>query len=158
MVPELMEMEKVKVRLGFDKVPREYTGEGANISPPIRIEGGKGASMAIIVDDPDAPRGTWVHWVIWNMPVVDTIPQGIPKDPRIEKPFHAEQGMNSGDESGYDGPYPPSGHGPHHYHFKVYVLSQMLDLPPRTDKKMLEKAMEGKILQYGEAVATYERK
>ena len=99
-----------------------------------------------------------MHWVIWNMPVTGMIPKGMPKTAKVDEPIHAEQGLNTGDEVGYDGPYPPSGHGPHRYYFKVYVLSQKLDLPAETDKKMLEKAMAGKIVQYGEAMATYERK
>lgn len=151
-------MEKIKVSLGYDKIPREYTGEGANVSPPIKIEGAKGGAMAMIVEDPDARPDTWVHWVIWNMPVTDTIPQGMPKTAKVGSPLHAEQGLNTGEEIGYDGPYPPQGRGPHRYYFKVYVLSQKLDLPAGADKKMLVKAMEGKIVQYGEAMATYERK
>jgi len=151
-------MEKIKVSLGYDKIPREYTGEGANVSPPIKIEGAKGSTMAMIVEDPDARPDTWIHWVIWNMPVADNIPKGMPKTAKVVSPLHAEQGLNTGKEIGYDGPYPPQGRGPHHYYFKVFVLSQQLDLPPNSGKKALEKAMEGKILQYGEAMATYERK
>ena len=151
-------MEKIKVRLDFEKFPKKYTGEGENISPPIEIEGAKGASMALIVDDPDAPGGTWVHWVLWNAPLMTNIPEGILKDGKLAKPFKAFQGKNSGNGIGYDGPYPPKGHGPHRYFFKVYVLDRDLELASGATKKDLEKAMTGRISQMGEAMATYERK
>lgn len=150
-------METIKVDLGYDKIPRRYTAEGQNSSPPINVEGAKGKSMAVIVEDPDAPKGTWVHWVIWNIPVMTTIPESVPKYDNLKHPFTGAQGMNSGDEIGYDGPFPPKGYGPHRYYFKVYVLDSMLELEPGTTKEELLKAMEGKIVQQGEAMATYER-
>jgi Raf kinase inhibitor-like YbhB/YbcL family protein len=151
-------MDKIRVELGFETVPKEYTGEGENVSPPFKIEGGKGTSMAIIVEDPDAPRGLWVHWVIWNLPVVSVIPRAIPKRSIVTVPIQCNQGMNTGKDIGFDGPFPPAGMGPHRYFFKVYVLNQKMELPASTTKKDLEKAMEGKILQYGEAMARYERR
>jgi Raf kinase inhibitor-like YbhB/YbcL family protein len=153
-----MTTDKIDVRLNFEKFPIKFTGEGENTSPPIDIEGAKGASMALIVDDPDAPAGTWVHWVLWNMPVMSHIPGGIPKERKLVLPIKAIQGMNTGREIGYDGPYPPKGHGPHRYFFKVYVLDGDLDLPAGATKKDLEKAMAGKMMQMGEAMATFERK
>ncbi|QLH74366.1 MAG: YbhB/YbcL family Raf kinase inhibitor-like protein [Methanomassiliicoccales archaeon] len=151
-------MEKVKVALGFDRFPRKYTGEGENISPPISIDGAKGRSMAIVVDDPDCPTGTWVHWVIWNMPVVPLVPEAIEKRPHIERPFMAVQGTNSGDEIGYDGPLPPRGHGPHRYYFKVYVLDSEIDLEAGATKEDLMRAIRGRTIQQGETMATYERR
>lgn len=150
-------MDKIKVTLGFDRFPARHTCEGENVSPEIRIEGGKGACMALIMDDPDAPGGTWVHWVAWNLPMVNIVPEGIAKEMMLERPFPASQGMNSGDEIGYDGPRPPRGHGPHRYHFKLYVLDRRLDLNPGATKKELENAMKGKVMKYGEAIATFER-
>ncbi|MFA5313067.1 MAG: YbhB/YbcL family Raf kinase inhibitor-like protein [Methanomassiliicoccales archaeon] len=150
-------MEEIKVTLGFEKIPKKHTGDGQNISPPIEVEGAKGKSMAIIVDDPDAAGGTYVHWVIWNMPVMDKVPEQAPKYDNLKHPFTGAQGKNSGDDIGYDGPYPPRGMGPHHYHFKVFILNSMLDLEPGTTKDDLLKAMEGKIVQQGTAIATYER-
>jgi Raf kinase inhibitor-like YbhB/YbcL family protein len=150
-------MEKLKVTLGFERFPVRYTGEGENQSPPFEVVGANGISMAMIVDDPDAPSGTWVHWVIWNMPIVAHMPEGIPKDGTLERPFSAKQGTNTGKKIGYDGPYPPKGHGAHHYFFKVYVLDRQLDLHPGAMKNDLVRAMEGHILQYGEAIGTYSR-
>jgi Raf kinase inhibitor-like YbhB/YbcL family protein len=150
-------MEKLKVNLGFERFPVRFTGEGENLSPPFEVVGVNGCCMAIIVDDPDAPAGTWVHWVIWNMPIVAHVPEGVPKDKALELPFSAKQGTNSGNKTGYDGPYPPKGHGTHHYFFKVYVLDRHLDLHPGAMKSDLVKAMEGHILQYGEAIGTYSR-
>jgi len=151
-------MDKINVKLGFDKVPRKFTGEGENVSPPIIIDGAKGKSMAIIVDDPDCPTGTWVHWVVWNLPVTSSVPEAFPKEPKVTSPLPAVQGENTGDEIGYDGPYPPKGRGPHRYYFKVYVLDSMLELEPGRKRLDLVKAMEGKVVQYGEAMATFERK
>jgi Raf kinase inhibitor-like YbhB/YbcL family protein len=150
-------MDDIEVRLGFVRFPVRYTGEGDDLSPPLEVVGAKGNSMAIIVDDPDAPMGTWVHWVIWNMPVMSHVPEGVPKDKALDRPFPARQGINSGKGMGYDGPYPPKGHGTHHYHFKVFVLDRTLDLTPGASKKDLERAMEGHVLQHGEAVGTYSR-
>ena len=150
-------MEKIQVRLDFERFPVRCTGEGENVSPPIKVVGAKGVCMAMIVDDPDAPMGTWVHWVIWNMPVMEHVPECVPKDKALDRPFSARQGTNTGKAIGYDGPYPPKGHGTHHYFFKVYILDRPLDLMPGATKKDLERAMEGHILQYGEAVGTYDR-
>lgn len=150
-------MEKIKVHLGFDRFPRKYTGDGENLSPPIKIENAKGESMALIMDDPDAPRGTWVHWVAWNLPVVSSVPEGIPTKQMATTPISIWQGRHSGDDIGYDGPCPPRGHGPHRYFVKVYILDSRLDLPPGSSKQDLEKAMQGRVLQQGEAMATYER-
>jgi Raf kinase inhibitor-like YbhB/YbcL family protein len=151
-------LDKIKVTLEFEKFPARHTCEGENLSPGIRIEGGRGELMALIMDDPDAPGGTWVHWVAWNLPLLNDIPEGIDKEKELERPFPAFQGTNSGDEIGYDGPCPPRGHGPHRYFFKVHVLGHRLDLRPGATKMELENAMEGKVVQYGEAMATFERR
>ncbi|MDD1746484.1 MAG: YbhB/YbcL family Raf kinase inhibitor-like protein [Methanomassiliicoccales archaeon] len=150
-------MKEIKVGLGFERFPVKNTGEGKNLSPPMTWEGAEGKSMAMIVDDPDAPSGTWVHWVIWNMPLLVNVPEGVPKGGEIIIPFRAMQGINSGRGLGYDGPFPPKGHGTHHYHFKVYILDGPLALQPGATKTALEEAMEGHILMRGEAVATYSR-
>ncbi|OPY32462.1 MAG: putative kinase inhibitor [Methanomassiliicoccales archaeon PtaU1.Bin124] len=150
-------MEQLTVELGFKVVPREYTGDGENISPPITIKGAKGKYLAIIMEDPDAPIGLWVHWVIWNIPTSGSIPRAIPQGGTVTGPISANQGTNTGKEVGYDGPYPPAGRGPHRYFFKVYSLNEKLNLPSKASKKELEEAMAGKIVQYGEAMATYER-
>lgn len=141
-------------------IPEEYTCEGKNISPLLKISGipKNAKSLAIVVDDPDAPIGTFVHWVAWNIPCVEKIPEAIPKKGILEKPIKMVQGRNDFGRIGYDGPCPPLGHGVHHYHFKVYALDTVLDLPPGSTKKDLEKAMKGHVIRWGEIVGKYERR
>ena len=141
-------------------IPSKYTCEGQDISPPLKLEGisGNARSIAIIVDDPDAPIGTFVHWVAWNIPPVGEIPEGIPKSGNISSPLKMVQGRNDFGRIGYNGPCPPRGHGVHHYHFKVYVLDTELNLRPGASKRDLERAMEGHIIQKGELIGLYERK
>jgi hypothetical protein len=112
--------------------------------------------LALILDDPDAPSGTFTHWVIWNIVPVGTIPENIPKEKLMTHPISAVQGKNSFSRIGYGGPCPP-GHNPHRYFFKVYVLDHMLNLVPGSNKADLEAAMAGHVLQKGEAMATYGR-
>ena len=124
-------------------IPAEHSYHGANLSPPLAIAGvPEGtASLALICDDPDAPRGTWVHWVAWNLD---------PKATQIAKgklPTGAVLGNNSWGKPEWGGPAPPS--GTHHYVFKLYALKEKLTLKPGSDAKSLEAAMQGKIL--GEA-------
>lgn len=149
-------MEKLDVELEFSQFPRKYTCDGEDISPRIEIKGLNAKSVAIICDDPDAPMGTFNHWVIWNIEPTNLIPEGIPKEKEISKPIKAIQGKSSFGRIGYGGPCPPRGK-PHRYFFKVYGLDTILALPAGSSKKELEKAMDGHIIQYGEAMATYGR-
>uniref|UniRef100_A0A7C4RW89 YbhB/YbcL family Raf kinase inhibitor-like protein n=1 Tax=Fervidobacterium thailandense TaxID=1008305 RepID=A0A7C4RW89_9BACT len=142
-------------------IPIEYTCDGRNVSPELKISGipSNAKSVAIICDDPDAPVGTFVHWVLWNVPVSSsevTIPGGLTKVATL--PNGARQGLNDFGRIGYDGPCPPKGHGTHHYHFKVYALDTMLNLEGNVKKKDLERAMEGHILAKGEIIGLYARK
>ncbi len=148
---------ELSVKLPFDSFPKKYTCDGMDISPPVEISGVKGAkSLAIIMDDPDAPLGVFTHWVIWNIPAnTTTIPEGIPAASEISKPIKAVQGKNDFGKIGYAGPCPPS--GVHRYRVKVYALDTYLNLNPGSTKKDLEEAMKGHILQFGEATATYSR-
>ncbi len=141
-------------------IPSKYTCEGADISPPLKLSGlsDEAVSIAIIVDDPDAPIGTFTHWVAWNIPPTSEIPEGIPKEKVVESPIKMVQGRNDFGRIGYNGPCPPRGHGVHHYHFKVYILDTSLNLKPGATKKDLERAMEGHIIQFGEFVGLYERR
>jgi len=133
-------------------IPSTYTCDGADINPPLLLEnipaGAK--SLAMIVDDPDAPRGTWVHWVVWN----------IGPDTREIKehsvPAGATEGINDFRKHRYGGPCPPS--GTHRYFFKLYALDETLKLVPGTDKAGLEKAMQGRILGQAELIGLYARK
>ena len=148
--------EELKVRLEFSKFPSQFTCDGANTSPRVEITGGKGMCLAMILDDPDAPSGTFTHWVIWNIVPIGTIPENMPREKLITHPIAAVQGKNSGSRIGYTGPCPP-GHTPHRYFFKVYALDKMLNLLPGSGKAELEAAMEGHVLQKAETMATYVR-
>ncbi len=138
-------------------IPSKYTCDGEDISPPISWsglpEGTK--SIAIINDDPDAPMGTWVHWVIYNIPHTA---KGLPENiKRIEKlPDGTLQGKNSGGRIGYGGPCPPS--GTHRYFFKIYALDKVLDLKPGATKETLLSAMKGHILAESQFYGKYSRK
>ena len=150
------QMNEMDVKLAFEQFPDEYTCEGNDTSSQIVIEGVNATSLAMIMDDSHAPVGTFTHWVIWNMPPIDVIPANFPKDAGVEEPFFALQGNNSAGEIGYLGPCPPPGK-PHRYFFRVYGLDTMLDLEPGASWQDLEEAMQGHVLQKGEAMATYER-
>lgn len=130
-----------------ESIPAKYTCESINVNPPLNIGGlnASAKSLALIVDDPDAPRGTWVHWVMWNIPVESMIKEN--DAPGI-------QGLNDFQKNQYNGPCPPSGR--HRYFFKVYALDTTLDLPASTVKSHLEKAMTGHIIAYGELQGFYE--
>ncbi|MBZ5857632.1 YbhB/YbcL family Raf kinase inhibitor-like protein [Flavihumibacter profundi] len=130
-------------------IPSKYTCDGIDVNPPLQVDDipHNAKHLAIIVDDPDAPGGTWVHWVSWNMPVSSHIK---------ENTATGDEGVNDFGNQGYNGPCPPP--GTHHYHFKVYALDDTLDLPARADKAKLEHAMAGHILAFGELVGLYSRK
>ncbi|MCW3082977.1 MAG: YbhB/YbcL family Raf kinase inhibitor-like protein [Bacteroidetes bacterium] len=129
-------------------IPMKYTCEGQSISPPLTIkkipENTK--TLALIMDDPDAPNGTFDHWIMWNIPVTENIE---------ENTAPGTQGLNGRKENKYTGPCPPN--GIHHYHFKIYALDTELDLPANSDKQALIKAMKGHILADGELVGLYKK-
>jgi len=138
------------------KIPRKYTCDGADISPPLGWtsvpEGTK--SLALISDDPDAPLGTWVHWVIFNLPPnIKELPENVP--PQMELKNGAKQGKNDFRKIGYGGPCPPG--GVHRYYFKLYALDKVLNLEAGATKAQLLKAMEGHILADGQLMGKYER-
>lgn len=138
-------------------IPKKYTGDGIDVSPPLSWdnipEGTK--SLALISDDPDAPVGTWVHWVIYNIPPSEKgLPENVPKQNSL--PNGAKQGINDFRKIGYNGPAPPPGK-PHRYYFKLYALDTVLELPAGIKKSELLKAMEGHILSTAEYMGTYQR-
>jgi Raf kinase inhibitor-like YbhB/YbcL family protein len=151
-------MEELKVSLTVTMFPPAYTCDGEDISPPVMVKGVDNTvskSLALIMDDPDAPGGKgFVHWVMWNMELVSVIPEKVPKDPVITFPISAVQGANSFRRTGYSGPCPPGGQE-HRYFFKIYGLDTLLNLPPGSDKNSLVRAMQGHVVQYGEAMARY---
>lgn len=153
---EETDMKSIVVKLGFDRIPDESTCQGADVSPEIEVQGINATSLAVIVDDPDAPSAVFTHWLIWNIPPTETIPRAIEKTANIDEPFAAVQGTNDFGEIGYSGPCPPPGK-PHRYFFRVFGLDRMLDLPAGASAKDLKKAMQGHVVQKGEAVATFGR-
>ncbi|HUY93612.1 MAG TPA: YbhB/YbcL family Raf kinase inhibitor-like protein [Pirellulales bacterium] len=146
------------------KIPRKFTGDGQDVSPPLRWQNVPPdvREFALICDDPDAPSPEpWVHWVLYKIPAdVRELPEGLPAEVRLKSPHGALQGLNSwpsGRTVGYRGPAPPRGHGTHHYHFRLYALDTTLHLPAQSDKHALLKAIAGHILAEGELIGTYER-
>lgn len=138
-------------------IPAKYTCDGDDVSPPLEWTGiPQGTkSLALICDDPDAPVGTWVHWVIWNIPAtLNGLAEDVPPDPQL--PDGSRQGISDFRRPGYGGPCPPS--GVHRYYFKVYALDAMLELPSGTRKADLLKAMNGHILAEGQLMGKYRRR
>jgi Raf kinase inhibitor-like YbhB/YbcL family protein len=129
-------------------IPAKYTCDGSNVNPPLEVENiPDGAKcLAIIVDDPDAPSKTWVHWVCWNIPVTHQIK---------EDDKRGKHGINDFGKNGYGGPCPPK--GTHRYFFKIYALDQELDLPKNASKADVEKAMSEHIVAFGDLFGLYER-
>jgi hypothetical protein len=139
-------------------IPEEYTADGRDVSPPLIIENvpPEAETLAIIVDDPDAPMGTFTHWLIWNIPAdVSEISKNIEKKERVKGLNGALQGKNDFNELGYMGPAPPS--GVHTYRFYVYALDDQLDLEAGADKETLLNAMEGHVLQKAVLKGEYTR-
>jgi len=137
-------------------IPQKYTCDGADISPPLAWDGApvNTKSLALISDDPDAPMGTWVHWVIYNIPpAVKELPENIPPTKTLEN--GAQQGTNDFGKIGYGGPCPPR--GIHRYYFKLYALDKVLDNEPGLTKAELLKVMEGHIVAQGQLMGRYQR-
>ena len=140
-----------------ENIPQKFTCDGANVSPTLQWsgipEGTK--SIALIVDDPDAPMGTWVHWVLFNLPANSTnLPEEYPITETL--PNGAKHGLNDFKKTGYGGPCPPQGPA-HRYFFKLYALNAVLNLPTKSTKAQLESAMQGHILAQGELMGKYGR-
>jgi len=137
-----------------EAIPADYSCKGRNISPTLTWSEPPAAaqSFALIMDDPDAPMGTWVHWVIFNIPAsTRDLKESTPTNPQISD--GSLQGKTSAGSNGYHGPCPPS--GTHRYFFKLYALDTMLDLSSNADKKDLLAAMEGHILANAELMGTF---
>jgi Raf kinase inhibitor-like YbhB/YbcL family protein len=138
-------------------IPSRYTCDGDNISPPLKWNDvpAETQSLALIVDDPDAPGGTFVHWVVYDIsPNTREMPEAIPTG-QSTLSGSAVQGKNSFETIGYGGPCPPE--GMHHYVFKLYALDCALGLPTESKKADVEAAIEGHILAQSELVGHYER-
>ncbi len=130
-------------------IPSKYTCEGEDINPPIEINDipGETKSLAIIVEDPDAPGGVFTHWLLWNISPVEDI---------AENTNQGVSGINDFGKTGYGGPCPPS--GSHHYYFKIYALDKELNITAGENKNALLEAMNGHILATGELMGRYKKK
>lgn len=137
-------------------IPRQYTCDGVNVSPPLEWSGAPKAAktIAIVVDDPDAPAGTWVHWVLYNLPAENIgLVENVPATETLKA--GAFQGKNDFEKIGYGGPCPPS--GTHRYFFKIYAVDGELPVKAGATKAELEKAMEGHVVSQGQLMGTYQR-
>src|SRR2546427_9536225 len=133
-------------------IPEKFSKNGQNVSPELRIEGtpAEAKSLALIVDDPDAPVGLFTHWLVWNID---------PKTTQIAEnsvPKGAVQGTNDFPGQRYDGPQPPS--GTHRYYFKIFALDQMLDLKSGAKRKEVDAAMQGHVIAQGELMGRFSHK
>jgi Raf kinase inhibitor-like YbhB/YbcL family protein len=129
-------------------IPSKYTCDGEDINPPLSFEQVPESlkSLVLIVDDPDASGGTWDHWIVWNIPVTGKID---------ENSVPGTQGINSSNVQDYGGPCVPS--GTHHYYFKVYALDMRLSLGMSSNKRDVERAMQGHVLAQGQLMGLYKR-
>ena len=140
-----------------ERIPAKYTCQGQDISPPLKWSQvpNETQSLALIVDDPDAPSGVFTHWVIFNLPPDSReLPEAVPAASQL--PSSALQGKNDFGKIGYGGPCPPPGY-PHRYRFTLYALDRQLDLKAGSSKKQVLNAMEGHILAQGQLTGTYQR-
>jgi hypothetical protein len=139
------------------EVPKRNSCDGEDLSPQLSWShapaGAK--SLALIVDDPDAPVGTFTHWVLYNLaPATSELPEGVSKGEQA--PGGGSQGRNDFGRIGYGGPCPPPGK-PHRYYFRLFALDTVLGLKPGASRAQVEKAMQGHVLEQGEIVARYRR-
>jgi hypothetical protein len=133
-------------------IPEKFSKNGQNVSPELRIEGAPAEtkSLALIVDDPDAPVGLFTHWLVWNIdPKTTEIAEGSASSGAV-------QGKNDFGEIGYGGPQPPS--GTHRYFFKVFALDRTLDLKPGAKRKEVDAAMKGHVISQGQLMGKYSKK
>ncbi|UAY53685.1 YbhB/YbcL family Raf kinase inhibitor-like protein [Ferruginibacter albus] len=133
-----------------DYIPKKYTCEGDNVNPPITISNIPAGTktFALIEEDPDATKGTFDHWVIWNISPAKTDIK--------ENTAPGEEGLNGSGKKGYTGSCPPAGTGIHHYHFKVFALDKELSLESTTIKQELMGAMQGHIIEQAELIGLYQ--
>src|SRR2546422_4049697 len=138
-----------------ETIPRKHTCDGQDLSPPLTWTDPPAGtkSFALVCDDPDAPAGTWVHWVLYGVPAGATsLPEGVPATLALAD--GSRQGTNDFQKPGYGGPCPPRG-GAHRYYFRLYALDIVLTLPPGASKASLAKAMAGHTLGQAELMGRY---
>ncbi len=137
-------------------IPKQYTCDGADVSPPLSWTGTPAATkaLALVADDPDAPVGTWTHWIIWNIPPDHPLSEGVQKTEILAD--GSQQGKNDFRRIGYGGPCPPPGK-PHRYFFKLYAVNAKLDLKPGVSRSELEAAIKGHVLAEAQYMGKYGR-
>ncbi|MBI4458530.1 MAG: YbhB/YbcL family Raf kinase inhibitor-like protein [Acidobacteria bacterium] len=138
-------------------IPKKFTCDGADASPPLAWSDPPPGtqSFGLIADDPDAPAGTWVHWVVYDVPAgVTALPEGVPKEKELSG--GGCQGRNDFQKIGYGGPCPPRGSA-HRYYFKLYALDRKVALQPGASKADLERALKGHILAEAQLMGRYQR-
>lgn len=152
--------ENIRIESVFkngERIPIKYTCEGDNVSPPLKLEGvpGDTVELALIMYDPDAPMGTFYHWLLYKIPSdIKELPEAIPSTEKTDYGIH---GINDFGNYGYGGPCPPPGHGTHRYFFLVISLGEEIDLDPGAKINDLMNAIKGKIKGYGVLMGTYSR-
>ena len=152
--PTLLSKKLKVISVGCDEfkdstyIPEKYTCDGADVNPSLTIKNlpPETKSLVLIIDDPDALFGTWVHWLVWNIPITGKIK---------ENSIPGTEGLNDFKRQQYGGPCPPSGN--HNYHFKIYALNTLLDLKPKSAIAELEYVMNPFIIGFGEVVGQYRR-
>jgi Raf kinase inhibitor-like YbhB/YbcL family protein len=140
-------------------IPQRYTADGEDVSPPLSIDGVPSAagSLALVVDDPDAPGGTFVHWLLWNLPTGTTeIPENQPQARKLAALGDAKQGTNGFGELGYRGPRPPAEDGPHTYRFTLYAIRKPVNVQAGARKGRLDEAMAGNTIASARIAGEYE--
>jgi len=140
-----------------DRIPVKHTADGDDVSPELRWSGAppNTKSFALVCEDPDAPRGNWTHWVLFNIPADKTnLAEGVSKEKEL--PDGARQGKNDFGKIGYGGPSPPKGK-PHRYFFKLYALDTKLDLPAGATRQQVLDAIKGHVLAEGQLMGLYGR-
>jgi hypothetical protein len=138
-------------------IPSRHTCSADDLSPALQWKGAPAKTIvfAMIMDDPDAPAGVWVHWVLWNVPQAKTaLQEGVPANAQLDD--GSQQGRNSFGKVGYNGPCPPPGQT-HRYFFRLYALDGKLNLPADADRSQLDAAMQGHVLAQTEYMGTFHR-
>jgi len=154
--PARIEMKSPAFQNGGE-IPHKHTCDGADVSPPLAWQSAPAGAkaFAVVLDDPDAPGGTWVHWVIYDLPAnAKELQEGTGSGETLAN--GAKQGLNDFRKTGYGGPCPPPG-APHRYFFKLYALDAPTSLKPRATKQQLLDAIKGHVLAEGELVGRYGR-
>jgi len=140
-----------------ENLPKKYTCDGQDVNPSLQWENAPAGtkSFALIVDDPDAPNGVWVHWIVFNIsPSISKLDENV----SIDKLSGVKQGSNSSNKISFQGACPPKGHGVHHYNFTLYALNTIVNLQEGCSKSDLLNAIEDHVLEKVQIMATYERK